>query len=89
MIPEVVAEAHTSGQSPSCPGAGQVRCLLFLIFPEGDKIDTEFLDPPIKNPRQVWIGIVRPLAMHYGVLDERRVVVVRPDNVLTSRRAIY
>jgi hypothetical protein len=25
---------------------------------------------------QVWIGIVRPLAMRYGVLDERRVVMV-------------
>jgi hypothetical protein len=31
---------------------------------------------------QVWIGIVRPLAMCYGVFDERRVVMVAALPVL-------
>ncbi len=29
-----------------------------------------------KEPGQVWIGTVRPLAMRYGVLEERRLVIV-------------
>jgi hypothetical protein len=31
---------------------------------------------------QVWLGIVRPLAMRYGVFDERRVVTVAEIPVL-------
>jgi hypothetical protein len=31
---------------------------------------------------QVWIGIVRPLAMRYGIFDERRVVMVAAIPVL-------
>jgi hypothetical protein len=31
---------------------------------------------------QVWLGIVRPLAMRYGVFDERRVVMVAEIPVL-------
>jgi hypothetical protein len=31
---------------------------------------------------QVWIGIVRPLAMRYGIFDERRVVMVASIPVL-------
>jgi len=34
---------------------------------------------------QVWIGIVRPLAMRYGVFDERRVVMVAAIPVLLPR----
>jgi hypothetical protein len=34
---------------------------------------------------QVWIGIIRPLAMRYGVLDERRVVSIAALPVLLSR----
>ena len=34
---------------------------------------------------QVWIGIVRPLAMRYGVFDERRVVMVAPLPVLLPK----
>jgi hypothetical protein len=34
---------------------------------------------------QVWIGIVRPLAMRYGVLDERRVVMVAAIPVLLPK----
>jgi hypothetical protein len=33
---------------------------------------------------QVWIGIVRPLAMRYAVFDERRVVTVAALPVLLS-----
>jgi hypothetical protein len=29
-----------------------------------------------REPGQVWMGIVRPLAMRYGVFDERPVVMV-------------
>ena len=34
---------------------------------------------------QVWIGIVRPLAMRYGVFDERRVVMVAALPVLLPK----
>jgi hypothetical protein len=37
----------------------------------------------LKNePGQVWIGIVRPLAMRYSVIDERRLVFVATLPVL-------
>ena len=35
-----------------------------------------------KEPGQMWIGIVRPLAMRYGVLDERRLVIAAAIPVL-------
>ena len=34
---------------------------------------------------QVWLGIVRPLAMRYGVFDERRVVMVSEIPVLLPK----
>lgn len=34
---------------------------------------------------QVWIGIVRPLAMRYGVFDERRLVMVSALPVLLPK----
>ena len=34
---------------------------------------------------QIWIGIVHPLAMRYGVFDERRVVMVAGTPVLLRR----
>ncbi len=36
---------------------------------------------------QVWIGIVRPLAMRYGVFDDRRVVMVAAIPVLLPKPA--
>ena len=40
-----------------------------------------------QEPGQVWIGIVRPLAMRYGVFDERRVVMVATIPVLFPKSA--
>ena len=34
---------------------------------------------------QVWVGVVRPLAMRYGVFDERRVVMVAALPVLLPK----
>ena len=34
---------------------------------------------------QVWLGIVRPLAMRYGAFDERRVVMVSEVPVLLPK----
>ncbi len=34
---------------------------------------------------QVWIGIIRPLAMRYGVLDDRRIVIVAEIPVLLPK----
>jgi len=34
---------------------------------------------------QVWIGIVRPLAMRYGVFDNRRVVMISEIPVLLPK----
>jgi hypothetical protein len=42
------------------------------------RIYPQFGEPLVdlkKEPGQVWIGIVRPLAMRYGVFDERRLVI--------------
>lgn len=38
-----------------------------------------------REPGQVWLGIVRPLAMRYGVFDESRVVMVADVPVLLPR----
>jgi len=35
-----------------------------------------------QEPGQLWIGIVHPLAMRYGVFDDRRVVLVAGIPVL-------
>lgn len=48
----------------------------------------QFGDPLIDLTQelgQVWIGIVRPLAMRYGVFDERRVVMVAAIPVLLPK----
>jgi hypothetical protein len=34
---------------------------------------------------QVWLGIVRPISMRYGVLDDRRVVMVSELPVLLPK----
>jgi len=38
-----------------------------------------------QEPGQVWLGFVRPLAMRYGVFDERRLVLVVDMPVLLPR----
>jgi hypothetical protein len=38
-----------------------------------------------QEPGQVWIGIVRPLAMRYAIFDERRVVMVADLPVLLPK----
>ena len=38
-----------------------------------------------QEPGQVWVGIVRPLAMRYGVLDDRRLVMVATLPVLLPK----
>src|SRR4051794_34082265 len=48
----------------------------------------QFGDPLIdlkREPGQVWIGIVRPLAMRYAVLDDRRLVMVGALPVLLPK----
>jgi hypothetical protein len=39
------------------------------------------------EPGQVWLGIIRPLSMRYGVFDERRVVMVSELPVLLPKSA--
>lgn len=39
----------------------------------------------VQEVGQVWIGIVRPLAMRYGVFDEQRVVMVAALPVLLPK----
>lgn len=38
-----------------------------------------------KEAGQVWVGVVRPLAMRYGVFDERRLVMVAALPVLLPK----
>lgn len=52
------------------------------------RIYPQFGEPLVdlkKEPGQVWIGIVRPLAMRYGVFDERRLVIVSAFPVLLPK----
>jgi hypothetical protein len=39
------------------------------------------------EPGQVWLGIVRPLSMRYGVFEERRVVMVSELPILMAKSA--
>ena len=45
----------------------------------------ELLTDLTQEPGQVWLGFVRPLAMRYGVFDERRVVMVADIPVLLPK----
>jgi hypothetical protein len=36
---------------------------------------------------QIWLGIVRPIAMRYGLLEERRIVIVTAFPVLLRKSA--
>lgn len=48
----------------------------------------QFGEPLIEltqEPGQVWLSFVRPLAMRYGVFDERRVVMVTEIPVLLPK----
>jgi hypothetical protein len=38
-----------------------------------------------QEPGQIWIGIVHPLAMRYGVFDKRRAVIVAGIPVLLRK----
>jgi hypothetical protein len=52
------------------------------------RIYPQFGEPLVdlkKEPGQVWIGTVRPLAMRYGVLEERRLVIVAAIPVLLPK----
>jgi hypothetical protein len=45
------------------------------LYPQFGEPLTDF----VLEPGQFWIGIIRPLAMRYGVFDERRVVMIAPS----------
>ncbi|MCI0684558.1 MAG: hypothetical protein L0Y71_20795 [Gemmataceae bacterium] len=52
------------------------------------RIYPQFGEPLVdlqKETGQVWIGIVRPLAMRYGVFDERRLVIAAAIPVLLPK----
>ena len=52
------------------------------------RIYPQFGEPLVdlkKEPGQVWIGTVRPLAMRYGVLEERRLVIIAAIPVLLPK----
>jgi hypothetical protein len=52
------------------------------------RIYPQFGEPLVdlkKEPGQVWIGTVRPLAMRYGVLEDRRLVIVAAIPVLLPK----
>ncbi len=38
-----------------------------------------------QEPGQVWLGVVRPLAMRYGVFDDRRLVMITEIPVLLPK----
>jgi hypothetical protein len=61
---------------------------LGLEFDRRLRIDPQFGEPLVdlkKEPGQVWIGIVRPLAMRYGVFGQRRLVIAAAIPVLLPK----
>jgi hypothetical protein len=66
-------------------GDGEEFIAALKEFDRRLRIYPQFGEPLVdlkKEPGQVWIGTVRPLAMRYGVLEERRLVIVAAIPVL-------
>jgi hypothetical protein len=69
-------------------GDGEVFLAALKEFDRRLRLYPQFGEPLIDlthESGQVWIGIVRPLAMRYGVFDERRVVMVAAIPVLLPK----
>jgi hypothetical protein len=69
-------------------GDGEEFMTALKEFDRRLRVYPQFGDPIVdlkKEPGQVWIGIVRPLAMRYGVFDERRLVIVSAIPVLLRK----
>ena len=70
------------------PGDGEEFIAALREFDRRLRIYPQFGDPLVdlkKEPGQVWIGIVPPLAMRYGVFDERRLVIAAAIPVLLPK----
>jgi hypothetical protein len=69
-------------------GDGEAFLAAFKEFHRRLCLYPQFGDPLAnltQESGQVWIGIVRPLAMRYGVFDDRRVVMVAAIPVLLPK----
>jgi hypothetical protein len=69
-------------------GDGEEFIAALKEFDRRLRIYPQFGEPLVdlkKEPGQVWIGTVRPLAMRYGVFDERRLVIVAAIPVLLPK----
>jgi hypothetical protein len=69
-------------------GDGEEYLAALKEFDRRLRIFPQFGEPLVdlkKEPGQIWIGTVRPLAMRYGVLEERRLVIVTAIPVLLPK----
>lgn len=69
-------------------GDGEVFLAAVKEFDRLLRLYPQFGEPLIdltQEAGQIWLGIVRPLAMRYGVFDERRVVMVSEIPVLLPK----
>jgi hypothetical protein len=69
-------------------GDGEAFVAALRAFHRRLGVYPQFGDPLIdltQEPGQVWIGIVRPLAMRYAALDDRRMVMVGALPVLLPK----
>lgn len=69
-------------------GDGEEFIAALKEFDRRLRIYPQFGEPLVdlkKEPGQVWIGTVRPLAMRYGVFDERRLVIAAAIPVLLPK----
>lgn len=69
-------------------GDGEEFITALKEFDRRLRIYPQFGEPLVdlkKEPGQVWIGIVRPLAMRYGVFDERHLVIAAAIPVLLPK----
>ncbi len=82
-IIELAAQARERGDGPAFVAALQEFDRRLHVYPQ-------FGDPLLDlqaEAGQVRLGVVPPLAMRYGVLEERRMVLVAALPVLLSRPA--
>ena len=73
---------------PRQRGDGEAFLAALKEFDRRLRVYPQFGEPLFdltREPGQVWLGIVRPLAMRYGVFDERRVVMIAAVPVLLPR----
>jgi hypothetical protein len=78
----LAGEADTRGDGQAFLSALKEFHRRLCIYPQfGDP-----LRDLTQEPGQVWVGVVRPLSMRYGLFEDRRLVIVSAHPVLLPKQ---